>query len=313
LGKGEEEMSNIIIQKTRIRKLENYLNNINDGESLIVGLHADEKQYEKLREVGFLNINSGETVLPKVIGPVSRFNANGKTLIHRDREKEIAHRVVKWTWSEFHGKERVEKTEWKDVPYERYPRSIIEPPSVEISIALDNTNVFVVSQKVEYDSRSDLILHTINLFLEIFGEAHIFSENLQPITTTELKRVNWQFLPPGEYPWEKVKEAAQSIARKLGSSKREFFSVRLELLNNYEPDFVAIGKAGFLGYIVFGFSDKNLFIFENPNYGNATYIVRENWRVLSSLTKAQLISEDLIERRIIHRKNWPEEVRKFMI
>jgi hypothetical protein len=305
-------MSGIVIQKTRIRKLENYLNSIKDGETLIVGFPVQQKHLAKLKELGFSDFDSGETVLPKISGPVSRFNANGKVFVHRDKEKETAYRVVEWTWAEFEGKERIEKTDWKDVPYQRYPRTLIAPPGVELSIALNGSDIFVLAPQVIYDSQSSSILHIINLFLEIFGEAHIFSENLDPIIPSNLRRLNWKILPPGVHPWERIKEATQFITRKLGDSKNKFFMLRLGLLADYKPDFIAIGEAGFFGYFVFGFLNKNLFIFENPTYGNATYVVRDNWKMLSTLTKAQLISGNLIEERVVHLKNWPEEMRKLM-
>ncbi len=87
---------------------------------------------------------------------------------------------------------------------------------------------------------------------------------------------------------------------------------RLEAINKYNPDFAAVGEAGFHGYIILGFKEKNLYTLESLYYGNATYVFGENWEELSKMTKAQVLNESLQKDRIIHREGWDNQIAKIL-
>jgi hypothetical protein len=71
---------------------------------------------------------------------------------------------------------------------------------------------------------------------------------------------------------------------------------------------VAIGQAGFSGYLIFGFTSRNLFICESVFYGNATYVFESDWEKLSKLSKAEILNQDLQKDRIIHREGWERKI-----
>ncbi len=73
-----------------------------------------------------------------------------------------------------------------------------------------------------------------------------------------------------------------------------------------------MGRAGFDGYVIFGFPQKNLFVLENVHSDNATYVFEEDWAELSQMTKAQILSHDLHKDRLIHRRGWPAKVRRLL-
>jgi hypothetical protein len=77
-----------------------------------------------------------------------------------------------------------------------------------------------------------------------------------------------------------------------------------------ETDFVAIGQAGFAGYIIFGFPGKNRYLLESIQPNNATYVFAENWESLSQMTKAEILKQNLHADRIIHREGWPVRVHR---
>ena len=87
---------------------------------------------------------------------------------------------------------------------------------------------------------------------------------------------------------------------------------RFETINEHQPDFVAIGRAGFSGYVVFGFPSKNTFVLESTEINNATYIFDDSWESLSQKTKAEVLNEDLHKHRVIHRESWFSEVAKIL-
>ncbi len=64
----------------------------------------------------------------------SRRNANGFDIIQRDKPKEMRYRRISWTGADRHGRDTVEKTGVKDVPYLRYPRTVTPPYAVELQI-----------------------------------------------------------------------------------------------------------------------------------------------------------------------------------
>lgn len=84
------------------------------------------------------------------------------------------------------------------------------------------------------------------------------------------------------------------------------------LINECNPDFIAYGRSGFRGYIVFGFCKKNLFILESIFPNNATYIFESDWEGLSKLTKSEILNHNLQKGRLIHNANWPTEFEKYM-
>jgi hypothetical protein len=51
---------------------------------------------------------------------------------------------------------------------------------------------------------------------------------------------------------------------------------------------------------------------ENMIYGNATYVFGDNWAELSKLSKAEIIQQNLQEKRLVHRKNWPFLIAKLL-
>lgn len=79
-------------------------------------------------------LKPGETVLPspKMV-PVSRRNAEGSYIIHKDQPMETAYRTVEWTWKQWAGRgETVEVSDFVDVPYKRYPRTFVPPYGIII-------------------------------------------------------------------------------------------------------------------------------------------------------------------------------------
>lgn len=127
-----------------------------------------------------------------------------------------------------------------------------------------------------------------------------------------MKRLNWEILPQGKIPWDILSNNLNPIVKRAREGNREMIWYRIHKINEYRPDFYAVGKAGFRGYIVFGFEDKNLYIFESIYHGNATYIFDNSWEELSKLSKAEILNKSLQKERIIHRINWINEIHKFL-
>ena len=127
------------------------------------------------------------------------------------------------------------------------------------------------------------------------------------ITSSSPRRVNWQILPEGEIVWERVNKFAGNIqdSKELAGQLQKY---RFTTIIKHRPDEFYYGNGGFHGYLVFVFRKKNLVLMENMIYGNATYVFRDNWEELSKLSKAEIINNNLLEKRLVHRRSWSKQI-----
>lgn len=304
------------ISGTRIRSLDRYLKGFKKGEMVVVGLHDLEGQAATLKKAGFsAELNLGESVLPAaVFGPISRFNVHGKYEVHKDQPMETAYRTIHWTWTEFRGRyDRVEKSDFRDLPYQRYPRTHTTGPALELQVASDgNGGKLVVAGPFDCAEQQEVLLHAVNLFLELFGECELINEALKKIARAKVVRLNWQLLPPGKHPWKTLQATLAPIIKANPKGNQAFVTNRLNQINAFEPEFIAFGRGGFYGYVVFGFPKRNLFVLESAFAGNATYVFEKNWKAISQLTKAEILDKGLHKERIVHLRQWFHSIRRLL-
>ena len=313
---GVTRRDKVPIKKKRIRTVGNNIRGEERGQRCVVALRNLDQFVDHLRRAGFSSeLQVGEAILPASVGPISGFNAEGKYDVHKDQPKETAYRLGEWTWQEFRGRyETVERSKIVEIPYKRYPRTFVEPPSVELSLAQDGNGEKVLCSPTQdfIEANDSALVHIINLFLEHFGECEILKEDLAPVLPNKLIRLNWQVLPQGRMPWSHLQKKLRPIVGRQPEGKRAVIDKRHEAINVYEPDFVAVGQGGFDGYVVFGFPSKRLYILESTQINNATYVLDRDWEELSTMSKAELLNNDLHKERIIHRENWFAQVHRVL-
>lgn len=307
----------MIIQKSHIRSLEKNLPGVRPGELVSLGVDVSADQLARLPDLGFTQpLKTGETVLPPAAGPVSTRNAEGDEIVHRDRPRETAFRQVEWRWEEFRGRYgRQERSRIIDVPYERYPRTFVPPAALELRLVEHPDRGWLVVIDSAFEVNPGVpgpLLHAVNLLLEMFGECEIFSEDLESLPAADVRRVNWDILPPGRHPWAVIEARVRDVLEEKGERVRVVYGHRWQLINAHAPGFVAVGRAGFRGYLVFGFPERGLYVLESAYYGNATYVLGDDWKKLSQMTKAELLDAELHRGRIIHREGWDREIRKLL-
>jgi hypothetical protein len=140
----------------------------------------------------------------------------------------------------------------------------------------------------------------------------VLTKDLNGYSIRKVKPLNWHILPPGRYPWKKLERQLRPIIEIEKEQKQVVIRYRLELIDGYGPEFVAVGRAGFAGYLIFGFPEKNLYILESLYYGNATYVFEEEWERLSKLTKAEILTGNFQKDRIIHRVQWEGQIKRLL-
>ena len=242
---------------------------------------------------------NGDKFLPLVIGPVSRFNADGGWLPLKDQPKENRYVVtVYWRWKDWHGKHYEAE---KDVYKNCYQRKRILPPSEELILV--NNRVY---SEVLNETDKGRVQHVINLMLELFGGCDF----VQPDFTVpvKIKQKNFELLPPGEYPFERIKRLIEDDPRK----KREIclLEERFQFFQNANPTTIVIGCGGYRGYV--GFQYKQYLILDNKWYGNAIYVFPANTELILSLTKKEVLEGHLHIARIPHTQGWQKNIEPYL-
>lgn len=298
----------LITGKKRIRKCSNYMSHIAEGEKAYIGLAVTEDVSTKLKEIGFKTLNPGETLVPSPkLGTISKFNANGKDVPQKDKPKETAYRQLHWEWKDWGGNYHSRTV---DIPYQRYPRKWIPSPWMELMIMQSGEKQFIVAGPAIIKGTTDEtdIVHRINLMLEIFKRVEILQENLERYEIPKVVKLNWDILPAGNMPWEKFQNHLTPVLEKMSKNKKTIIADRLETVSQYKPDFHAIGTNGYRGYIIFGFTKQNLYIFESAEYGNATYVFEGDWKQLSQMSKAEIVNGNLHKHRFVHLDGWRKQI-----
>lgn len=301
------------INKHRILHSGTYLHDFQPGTNVCIGVNNLERHITKINRCGFSNpILVGERLIPApLFGQISRFNAEGKYIKRKDLPMETVYRSVERTWTDWHGNEH---SGYVDVPYHRYPREYVPAPYNELQVLEDAIgNKLIVSEFVVVnDNNLSKITTIINLFLEIFGECYILREDLVPQLNVPIIRLQWRILPPGVYPWERLRvhlaPAIESVRRNKGAIMRRF-----EVLNSYGPTEIAIGEAGFRGYVAFRFPERNINILESSYVDNATYVFGNDWEELTRLSKSEIINGNLHLDRVIHNPLWENSIRRIIL
>lgn len=296
----------MIIKRKRINKIAKYLPN-DLGKNLKVTLQDPARFAEKCIEIGFSqDLNYGERVIPKAINFSAKANAEGYFVVHKDMPKITRYRQHYWTRHEWAGRgETREVSDYVDVPYQCYPRTFVPPYLTEIFIDSNEDVKAISTDEILYTSENeDRIKRSINLFLSIFGECELLVEPFYQPNTAPTISLNWEILPPGDYPWQKIKDLLDDKLKDKPTTHRQLMEDNLRFIFEYNPDFKAFGSAGFLGYVVFGFEKKNTYVLESSIPDNATYVFGSDWEDLAKQTKSIIINQQLGKARIIHNEKW---------
>lgn len=249
----------------------------------------------------------GETVLPRPVGPVSRFNAEGRVQVRRDLPKEDRYvRTVYWRWRQWAGRYSYEDHEDFRDQYRRcFPREQIAPPSIELTYVEHNGRRLIVSPGLKRrDADRDVNKHVINLCLELFGACELVGTDLAQVVPPNIKKANWRLLPPGEYPWERLKTHIGHALIRSGEDTQKVIWDRQESLKSFGPDEIYVGQGGFGDYLAYVFRGRQIVVLESVRMDNAIYVFGLAWHRVSQLTKAEVLSNHYHQDRIVHAKGW---------
>lgn len=282
----------VIKQKKKTNKI---LENFNKAK-VQIGIPVLNSENMKLNL-----FNVGDTVLPSMsFGPVCKKNAVGYSYVDKTAPKENRYVCTIWTYP--YG-----NTKASQIPVDQYrmcyPKINVEASGIEIVLYEDKDGNKFLLAMLDDIQRSNYLLVAINMFIEIFGECHLF-EDISNLNLMKIKRLNWEILPPGIQPSYYFSGKSKQLNKKIDRYAYQRLKY-IESLNPLKPYYY--GAQGFSGYIIYVFND--FCVLESAIYGNATYIIpKENWESLSQKTKKELTFANLVLYKIIHRKDWEEKI-----
>jgi hypothetical protein len=260
-----------------------------------------------------LKVENGEIVTPAPFipnpkaGRYSHANVEGKEVIRKDLPKYTKSFPVEapdWNGYGTH-------TIWFD--REVYPRDFYPPKEVELAITVlerrDSGALikFAVNEVINRRTPNfkDALFYNLNILQENVGAVDVFESEATLAEYAASVRVDWEILPPGT----SIDQIVANIKARgnINAHQESTMRQRLAVIRRLEPGGgYVVGTTGFARY--FGAKFGNDFVvFENIRYGNALYIMRENWKELSQRTRMELLAGDYDEvTRIEHRQGWDD-------
>lgn len=269
-----------------------------DFDTIEVGVPVNSDEAKK---VGLNNV--GDVVLPSAeFGPHSKKNVYGFSYPDKSTDKE--YRYVTTIYTHPYGNKNASEQP-VDISRFCYPLVSVEPYDIYLMLYKNDDGQYFVIADLTSDIRKNRIKEVINLFLEIYGECFLFTDNII-IDEIVRKKCNWEILPHGIWPSEHLKNVFHDVS----DSRYKYDICRLKYIEKHKPNSVVEGVNGFRGYYAYIF-DKYC-VLESAFYGNATYIINnDNWEELSQRTKKELLDANEVVDRIIHKENWKHEMRKY--
>ncbi|HQR40130.1 MAG TPA: hypothetical protein PLF26_17235 [Blastocatellia bacterium] len=199
-----------------------------------------------------------------------------------------------------------------------YQRDFYPPKEVELSVTLlqEKPDGFVVKFAIEQvlNRRTERfeqeLFYNLNLLQESVGAADVFTSAATLAEYAHTVRVDWEILPIG---------TVDDVVRRMLRGKRPVtpeqegtIRERITVMGRLNPEEYVVGTDGFVRYFGAKFGD-DFVVFENIRYGNALYVMYENWRDLSQRTRVDLLNGPRQSfDRIEHRAGWADALGKLV-
>jgi hypothetical protein len=279
---------------------------------------AEDLEAGGLKHLG-VRLNKGTLTFPQSLippatsGKYSFRNVEGEEVVRRDLPMETHHNAVESpNWGDSYN-----GTHTVYLPYQKYARDFIGPRLSEMRISSPNTIagqakymlIFEIDRVLEAKAKDfeKSLLECLNLLQENVGHCGVQSTGATIADYVGVLKVSWDVLPPG------TKEEA--IARLFkgqtpSQAKKDDAGERYDFLMSLKPSKLVYGTSGLQRYFG-GLIKDDLVVFENIEYGNAIYVMFDNWKALSQRTRTELLSGRFGANfeRIMHTSGWKTAVR----
>ncbi len=270
-------------------------------QELADGVYAHLNLTPDTLEVG----SSFELVPSSSVGTRSKRNVEGWVDVRTDLPK-----YTKYFYREIPNFGNAARNGWSTVaiPKNVYERDQHPPFLFRIEVRVQEQNpdgqfgvAFAIDEVFLTDSPSfeDDLLFAVNLLQENTGVSGVVAaENPDFVFTSEL---DWELFPPGDLDIVTV-----ALSRGGRAIPEDVVRERLRLFEQFQPTEYLRGLGGNDHYIGAKYAD-DLVVFENLKYGNALYVLYQDWQQLSRQSRSELLRLKTSQfDRIIHNHGWKE-------
>lgn len=157
------------------------------------------------------------------------------------------------------------------------------------------------------DFRKDLFF-AVNLLQEQCRDCHVFDAAVTDKELAHVTTVGWEIFPPGT-----IDRTLSEITKRLHNptpERQHEIQKRTNVLNRFHPTEYILGRGMNSRYFGAKFGE-NIVVFENMDYGNALYILFDNWQEISQMSRIDILKRherDFI--RITHKDGWEKALKR---
>lgn len=261
---------------------------------------------------GKLSLPKGPVLPNRSVGLISEENTEGRVVTHHDLPK------IK---KQIYCGDRPNYGDWTKGSFpmwqtrEVYQRSFIPPRGIRIEVSDSGYSkehdswdlVFKLDQslaKSDPSFRSEL-LYCLNLLHENTGCLGVHPGDVAEAEVVARCLVSWKIFPPGKRTF---RDELERLTESKPQADRDRILARADVISSLKPQEHIIG-AGFNSHYYGALLEDDLVVFENLQYGNATYILHDEWERLSKLSRTELLSSSEDFDRLIHDATWEKRLR----
>ena len=300
--------------------IEQELRNI-QGQHVIVAAIINIQKYDISRgdysHLGIKMVNGNvqypDSIYPeKLAGIYARRNRNGIVWILKDLPKVI--KTFSFESPNYGDPDKGYHTTYID--REVYQRRFEPPREWAISISLVSQDekqarirvqIKTILDRQHHDFRRNLFF-AINLLQEQCHDCHVFHADISDDELARITTVGWEIFPPGTM--DRAFTAITSRLRVPSPQRQREIEHRANALASLHPTEYIVGSGMNSHYFGAKFGE-NIVAFENIDYGNALYILFDNWQEISQMSRIDILKRherDFI--RIIHKDGWEKVLKR---
>lgn len=268
------------------------------------------------RHIGLKMKDSAITVGPPVVPPAnsgkwSERNIHGWENVRRDLP--MIEKTRSWETPNFGDPSRGYHTHWQTRMV--YQREIFMPQYYEIATELlSDASEISSNVLVKFEVLRDLdprdanfereLLWCLNLLQENVGAVDVFPSDATRADFLKTQQLAWQVFPPGT-ALETIVKAFRKPSEPHFVPPRGPLEDRIRLFASLGADAVILRCVGsFESYIGAKYFD-DLVVFENVRYGNALYVLYDNWEEVSKRPRSDILrGTDENYDRFVHTDGW---------
>ncbi|MBN8907934.1 MAG: hypothetical protein J0H99_15145, partial [Rhodospirillales bacterium] len=156
------------------------------------------------------------------------------------------------------------------------------------------------------DFNNDL-LFCLNVLQENTGTCDIDRSDKRREEYVATTLVDWEIFPPGSF--DRFLAKAKLALGKANAKVDQVIEERVAEFRRLSPERFILGKGGFNRYVGAVLTNA-VVVFENIRYGNALYVLYENWEDVSLRSRSELLKGTSAEyERIPHVEGWGDRFR----